>query len=79
MIWKLSDAKNKFSEVFRRALHEGPQRIARREETVVLVSAEEFARLTGEKPSFIEFLLNAPDLSALDLKRDKTPMRDLEL
>lgn len=79
MIWKLSDAKNKFSEVVRRALQEGPQHIERRGDGVVLVSAEEFARLTGEKASFIEFLLSSPDLSVLDLERDKTPTRDLDL
>jgi len=26
MAWKLAEAKNKFSEVFRRALQDGPQR-----------------------------------------------------
>ena len=79
MIWKLAEAKNKFSEVVRRALQEGPQRIERREEAVVLVSASEFARLTGEKPSFKEYLLGGPDLSQLDLERDRTPMRNIDL
>lgn len=79
MIWKLAEAKNKFSEVVRRALQEGPQRIERREDAVILISEAEFARLAGKKPGFIQFLLNAPDLSELDLDRDRTPMRDLDL
>jgi len=79
MIWKLADAKNKFSEVFRLALSEGPQRIERRGNAAVLVSADEFERLSGEKPSLVEFLMNGPDLSELDLTRNKEPMRDIEL
>ena len=79
MGWKLAEAKNRFSEVVRKALTEGPQRIERRDDAVVLVSAAEFERLTGGKPSFIEFLLDAPDMSDLDLERDRTPMQDLDL
>lgn len=79
MIWKLAEAKNKLSEVVRRALEEGPQRIERRDVAVVLISADEFARLTGSKPGFAEFLLGAPDLSELDLARDKAPLRELDL
>jgi len=79
MKWKLAEAKNKLSEVVRRALTEGPQRIERRSDAVVVVAAEEFERLTGQRPSFKEYLLNAPDLSSLDLKRDRSPMRNVEL
>ena len=78
--WKLMDAKNKFSEVVRLALDGKPQRIERREtDAVVVVDAKEFDRLTGKKPDFIEYLSNGPDLSELDLERDRTPMRDLDL
>lgn len=79
MIWKLADAKNKLSEVVRRALEEGPQRIQRRNDAVVLVSADEFDRLTGKTLSFHEFLRSGPDLTELDLERDRSPMRDLDL
>lgn len=79
MIWKLADAKNKLSEVVRRALTEGPQRIERRNDAVVVVSADEYERLTGGKPGLIDFLLTAPDFSELDLERNREPMRDLEL
>jgi prevent-host-death family protein len=48
--WQLKDAKARFSEVVRRACGEGPQHITvhGREEAVV-ISAEEFRRLTGRR------------------------------
>ena len=76
MIWKLADAKNRFSEVVRRALSGEPQRIERRDDAVVVVDAIEVERLKGEQPGFVDFLLNGPDLSELDLARDGSPMRD---
>ena len=79
MVWKLADAKNRFSEVVRRALSEGPQRIQRREDAVYVLSEREYERLSGRQPDFIEFLLDAPDMSGLDLERDRTPLRELDL
>ena len=79
MSWKLAEAKNKLSEVVRRALHEGPQRIERRHDAVVVLSAEEFERLTGKRQTLKEYLLTAPNLGELDLERDVSTMRDLEL
>jgi prevent-host-death family protein len=79
MTWKLADAKNRFSEVVRRALDGEPQRIERRNDAVVVVDAAEFERMCGEKPSFKEFLFSGPDLSELDLERDQAPLRDLDL
>lgn len=77
--WKLADAKNRFSEVVRRALGGEPQRIERRDDAVVVVDAAEFERMRGEKPNFKDLLFNGPDLSELDLERDKAPLRDLDL
>jgi antitoxin Phd len=77
MSWQLAEAKNKFSEVMNQALTTGPQRVRRRNQTVVVVSESEYLRLTGEQLTLKEFLLAAPDLSDLDLARDETPMRDV--
>jgi prevent-host-death family protein len=78
--WQLQEAKQKFSELVRRTLEDGPQVVTRRgEEVVVVVPAEEFRRLTGDKPDFKEFLMSAPDLSVLDLDRPKEMPRDIEL
>ena len=79
MDWKLAEAKNKFSEVVRRALREGPQRVVRRTDAVIVMSEEDYERLSGTCVSFKEFLLNAPSMEGLDLDRDKSPMRDVRL
>ena len=79
MDWQLADAKNRFSELVSRALTEGPQRVTRRNEAVVLVAEAEYERLTGKRPGFKEFLLNGPDLTGLDLERDRNPMREVDL
>ncbi|MBI4321204.1 MAG: type II toxin-antitoxin system Phd/YefM family antitoxin [Chloroflexi bacterium] len=80
MPWQLQEAKQRFSELVRRAVHEGPQAVTRHGETVVVVvSAEEFRRLTGAKPDFAEFLLASPDLSLLDLDRAADLPREVDL
>lgn len=80
MIWKLADAKNRFSEVVRMCLAQGPQRIERRgEDAVYVVSEADYRRLKGEKPSLVEFLMSGPDWSELDLERNKDAARDLDL
>ena len=46
--WLLQDAKARFSELVRRARGEGPQHVTvHGREAVVVVSAEEFRRLSG--------------------------------
>lgn len=79
MTWNLAEAKNKLSEVVNLALSEGPQTITRRKDAVVVISAEEYAELTGKRQGFKDFLMSGPSLEGLDLGRDKTPMRDVEL
>ncbi len=79
MNWQLAEAKNRFSELVSRTLTEGPQRVTRRNDAVVLLAAAEFERLTGKRPGFIDFLLKAPDISGLDLTRDRSPMRAVDL
>lgn len=78
-VWTLQDAKNRFSEVVREALENGPQTVTRRgEDTVVIVSAQEFAQL--RKPtSVLEFFRNSPLVGVdLDLERDRDEPRDIE-
>lgn len=79
MTWNLAEAKNKLSEVVNLALTEGPQTITRRKDAVVVVSAAEYAELTGRRRSFKDFLTSGPSFEEVDLERDKTPMRDIEL
>jgi PHD/YefM family antitoxin component YafN of YafNO toxin-antitoxin module len=49
------------------------------EEVAVVVSIEEYRRLTDELPSFKDFLLAAPDLDALDIDRSRERARVVEL
>ena len=59
--WELQEAKGKFSEVVKRALSDGPQSITVRGESVaVLISREEYVRLTHPKPGFVEFMCRSP-------------------
>lgn len=79
MVWQLAEAKNRFSEVVRLALQEGPQKVTRRGDAVIVLSEAEYRRLSGEKPSFLQYLASGPSLEGLDLSRDSSPMRDVDL
>ena len=80
MPWQLQEAKQRFSELVRRALQEGPQVVTRRgEEVVVIVGAQEFDRLSRAEEDFKAFLLSAPDLDALEIQRDRSTSRKVEL
>ena len=79
--WPLYEAKNKFSELVDRALKHGPQLVTRRgEEVVVVISKEEYRRLRSSEPSLKEFFRSSPLVGQeLDLERDKSLPRDVEL
>lgn len=77
MDWKLAEAKNKFSEVVQRALSEGPQRVTRRNDAVVILSEADYERLTGQRLSFREYLVSGPTLAEINLQRDRSPMREV--
>jgi antitoxin Phd len=80
MVWRLAEAKNRFSEVFNRALAEGPQRVLRRHDAVIVLSERDYEKLAGKRPDFKQFLLGkGPTLEGLDLARDRSPMRDVKL
>ncbi len=80
MIWQLAEAKNRFSEVVRQAIHEGPQQISRRNENIFVLSEHDYHKLMKTHPDFKDFLLHStPDLNGLDLARDPSPMRKVTL
>ena len=76
MEWKLPEAKNRFSEVVRRAHQEGPQRIRRRNDSVIVLSERDYQKLKSSNSDFKAFLVDGPSLDGLDLTRDRTPMRE---
>ena len=79
MPWRLADAKNRFNELVNRALKGEPQVVVRRRDTVV-VARRDYQELTGKRMSFKQFLLGeGPSLRGVDLRRDKSPMRNVKL
>ncbi len=79
MEWRLADAKNRFSELVTRALAEGPQRVRRHHDAVVVIAERDYEKLTGKRTDFKEFLMReGPSLERLNLTRDDSPMRDVK-
>ena len=82
--WQLQTAKAKFSEVFRLARTEGPQRITRQgKEGVVMISDEQYDRLmmkSHQPKSIVQFFRESPLVGVdLDFDRDKDTGRDIDL
>jgi prevent-host-death family protein len=80
LAWQLQTAKQHFSELVERARNEGPQVVTKHgKDAVVVVSAEDYQRLSGSQPSLVEFIRSAPDFELLDLRRAGDTGRDVEL
>ena len=62
--WQLQDAKARFSELFRLAREQGPQRVTKHgREAVVVIPAEEYARISrppGDSGSLARFFAMSP-------------------
>jgi len=80
-VWKLQDAKSRFSKVVEDALTIGPQYITRRGvEAVVVVSHREYEELISNKLDFKDFLLNCPQMDQdFKIDRKKDYPRSIEL
>ncbi len=76
--WSIADAKSKLSEVLNLAEHEA-QIITRRNRQYVVLDGAEYLRLKGAVPTLKELILGGPSLEGLDLARDPSPDRELEL
>jgi antitoxin Phd len=79
MEWKLADAKNRLSELVTLAATEGPQTIRRHDAAVVVVAESTYLTLIGQRPSLKELILNGPSLEGVDVDRDRSPMRSVDL
>jgi len=81
-VWKLEDAKARFSEVVREAHMAGPQLVTvRGRDAVVIVDAEEYAAMQNDRrdqPDLIDFLRDLA-LADLDIEREPDRGRDIEL
>jgi prevent-host-death family protein len=81
--WRLQEAKARFSEVVRQAQNIGPQHVSvRGKDEVVIVSAGEFRRLSGNLTgrALVEAFRASPH-RAIEIapKRVRLPVRDVEL
>jgi prevent-host-death family protein len=80
MQWQLQDAKQRFSELVRRAEADGPQVVTRHgRDVVVVIATDDFHHLQADPPDFMGFLTAAPDLASLGIQRDSTPARITDL
>ena len=80
MRWQVQDAKQRFSELIRRAVSDGPQVVTRHgEEVVVVVAATEFHRLTEDVGGFKKLLLGPPYVEIPEVQRDPSPTRAVDL
>ena len=79
--WQLQEAKNRLSEVVRKAQHEGPQTITLHgKDAAVVVSAKEFARLSRRKGTLIDFFRASPLLGIeLNVTRSRDTGRKIDL
>lgn len=78
--WQLQEAKSRFSEVVDLTMKEGPQLITRRgQDAVVILAASEFRRLSGDAPSLLTLLLDAPRGTPLVVERSPEHIRNLVL
>ncbi len=82
--WQLQSAKARFSELFRRALSQGPQWVTRHgKESVVVLRAEQFEQLSSrarQPRSLARFFAESPLVrSGIDLKRKPDYGRSVEL
>ena len=81
--WQLQDAKARFSEVVKRAKDGEPQHVSvRGAPAVVVISEEEFAKLTRSRPSIVDHILVGPtwpdDLVAAINDRSRDIGRDVD-
>ena len=73
--WALQDARARFSEVVRKANTDGPQIVTYRGvEKAVVLSAEECRKLKLEKPSFVDMLVNGPEVRRRDDRPDQSTL-----
>ena len=66
--WQVQEAKQRFSEVLRRAKTDGPQIVSKHgKDIAVIVDIDEFHRLAAPPMDFKEFLLSIPKGDDLEL------------
>ncbi len=79
-IWQMQEAKAKLSEVLKKANKEPQEISVRGKKAAVVLSIEQYTKLTSPKSTFVEFLQKSPLAEIdIDLSRSKTGCRKIEL
>ncbi|MFP4317322.1 MAG: type II toxin-antitoxin system Phd/YefM family antitoxin [Desulfovibrionales bacterium] len=78
--WQLQKAKAKFSEVVKDAAKEPQEVTVHGKSAAVVLSRQEYDRLSRPGVSFVEFMRSSPLREvALDVGRDQTMTREIDL
>jgi prevent-host-death family protein len=79
--WQLQKAKNRLSELVRKARDEGPQVITvHGADAAVVLSAEHYARLSRRKGTLVDFFRKSPLVGeGLDLARTRDRGRRVDI
>lgn len=79
--WQFQEAKAKLSALIKEAVKDGLQQITvRGKATAIILSKKQYVNLTSPKSSLVKFLQNSPLRGIdLDITRDKSPCRNIEL
>ena len=79
--WQLQQAKAHLSDLVKQAAAGKPQEITvRGEPTVVILSTQQYEKLIHPQPTLVNFLRQSPLFgSELEITRDKSPDRDIDL
>ncbi|MGA7279997.1 MAG: type II toxin-antitoxin system Phd/YefM family antitoxin, partial [Desulfocapsaceae bacterium] len=79
--WQLQDAKNRFSNLVKKAQNAGPQIVTKRgKEAVVVMSVEDYKKLTKPETGLVDFFRNSPYTEEeIDISRSKEVPRDFQL
>ncbi len=79
--WQLQEAKNRLSELIRKAREDGPQMITvHGTDAVVVMAAEQFRKLSPRKGTLVEFFRHSPLAGVeLDIARSRDTGRPVSL
>lgn len=73
-IWQLQTAKAQFSDVVKRAQHEGPQEITVHGKPVAMVISHElFEQLSNNDESLLAFMQRSPFLGLDEIEFERAP------
>jgi len=79
--WQLQEAKSKFSQLVEDAMHKEPQIVTKHgNKAVVVLSFDEYTKITKPKSDLVKFLKESPLAeAALEITRNKDVPRDISL